>query len=529
MIKLETDKIYSVSDAPEILKEAIKGGKCYKSKTLQYYNIITAFDIETSNFKSIMDESYKVEYIYNYIKGIKLMCPDSDRKSLPGISISKTDGQPLDTFYQELVSMFPGFIKDGIIDPDGQLSEIIRLYQENAPTPENETKYSIMYCWQFAINGKVIFGRYWNEFLYLIDLIGQYTDIHNRLICYVHSLSHEFQYIRTLMQWHKVFSIDTRKPIYAITESGIEFRCSYILTNYNLENLGKQLRKYDIKKLVGNLDYSLIRTPETLMSEEEIAYCINDVLVVSAYIQECILTEGKIANIPLTATGYCRRYCRKMCLYGTSKKYKTKQYNHYMAIMQGLKIDGKEEYMQLRRAFQGGFTHCASRWSGKTAYNCDSIDESSAYPFSALCELMPMSRGKIVKPKSKEEFDNYLDKYLSVFDVEFKEIQATFDHENYISASHCFIKENAVRNNGRIYSADRICMTITNIDLDIIRRTYSYKSMKVKNMRIYRKGFLPKELLQAIIKLYKDKTILKGVIGKEAEYGNAKALLNSVY
>ena len=127
---------------------------------------------------------------------------------------------------------------------------------------------------------------------------------------------------------------------------------------------------------------------------------------------------------------------------------------------------------------------------------------------------MPMSTGRIVKPKNKEEFDKYLSKYLSIFDVEFKDIQATFPHENYISASHCFIKENAVRNNGRIYSADRLCMTITNIDLDIIRRTYSYKSMKVKNMRIYKKGFLPRELLQAIIKLYKD---------------NAKALLNSVY
>ena len=53
--------------------------------------------------------------------------------------------------------------------------------------------------------------------------------------------------------------------------------------------------------------------------------------------------------------------------------------------------------------------------------------------------------------------------------------------------------------------------------------------MTIKNMRIYRRGFLPKELIEAIIKLYKDKTMLKGVIGKEIEYGNAKALLNSVY
>ena len=53
--------------------------------------------------------------------------------------------------------------------------------------------------------------------------------------------------------------------------------------------------------------------------------------------------------------------------------------------------------------------------------------------------------------------------------------------------------------------------------------------MKILGMRIYKRGFLPKELQEAIIKLYKDKTELKGVVGKEDEYMNAKALLNSVY
>jgi hypothetical protein len=53
--------------------------------------------------------------------------------------------------------------------------------------------------------------------------------------------------------------------------------------------------------------------------------------------------------------------------------------------------------------------------------------------------------------------------------------------------------------------------------------------MTVKNMRIYQKGYLPKELILAIIKLYQDKTRLKGVIGKEQEYQNGKALLNAVY
>ena len=32
------------------------------------------------------------------------------------------------------------------------------------------------------------------------------------------------------IKWSKVFAIAPRKPIFAITEGGIEFRCSYVLT-----------------------------------------------------------------------------------------------------------------------------------------------------------------------------------------------------------------------------------------------------------------------------------------------------------
>ena len=48
MITLDTEHIYSVSDAKTIIDEAIKKGVCLKYKSLSYYNIICAFDIETS-------------------------------------------------------------------------------------------------------------------------------------------------------------------------------------------------------------------------------------------------------------------------------------------------------------------------------------------------------------------------------------------------------------------------------------------------------------------------------------------------
>ena len=528
MITLETDKIYSVSEADDIIEQAIKRGTCFKQKKLSYYNMICAFDIETTNYVSKADTDYKDIYLYNYIKGTTVRVLDTAPFKRADIVFSRTKGVNIDDYYQELCDMFTGVFSRSY-DESVQVDEIIRVLDDNKPVSDDVNKVSIMYCWQFAIDGHVIFGRTWAEFMELMEKLSSYTNDQTRILVYVHNLAFEFQFIRCLFTWHKVFSIAPRKPIYAITDSGIEFRCSYILTNYSLAKLSDQLQKYKIAKL-DTLDYSLTRTPDTPLTWQEIRYCINDVLVVSAYIQECVLKERFICYIPLTATGYCRRYCRKICLYGNSKKNRSKQYNKYHNLMLSLQITGTDEYKQLKRCFSGGFTHASAYYSGRTMYDVDSIDFTSSYPYVCLSSSgFPMSTAKVVHPKSKQEFEEYLKYYWCMFDAEFIGLEPTFINENYLSSSHCYVKEKCVTNNGRVVSADRIITTICHIDFDIIRRTYKWKHLSIKNLRIYKKGYLPKELILAIIKLYQDKTMLKGVAGKEQEYLNGKALLNSVY
>ena len=528
MIELETDRIYSVSEADNLITEALKDGTCFKQKKLSYYNMICAFDIETTNYVSDTDTDYKDIYLYNYIKGTTVRVLDTAPFKRADIVFSRTKGVNIDEYYSELCTLFPGVFSRSY-DESVQVDEIIRVLDDNKPITDDINKVSIMYCWQFAINGHVIFGRTWTEFMELMEKLSSITNDQTRILVYVHNLAFEFQFIRCLFTWHKVFSIAPRKPIYAITDTGIEFRCSYILTNYSLSKLSDQLQKYKIAKL-DTLDYSLTRSPDTPLTWPEIRYCINDVLVVSAYIQECILKERYICYIPLTATGYCRRYCRKMCLYGNSKKNRSKQYNRYHNLMLSLQITGTDEYKQLKRCFSGGFTHASAYYSGKTMHDVDSIDFTSSYPYVCLSSSgFPMSTAKIVHPKSKQEFEKYLNYYWCMFDAEFIGLEPTFINENYLSSSHCYVKEKCVTNNGRVVSADRIITTITHIDFDIIRRTYKWKHLSIKNLRIYKKGYLPKELILAIIKLYQDKTMLKGVPGKEQEYLNGKALLNSVY
>lgn len=393
----------------------------------------------------------------------------------------------------------------------------------------DDKKQGCMYVWQFGINGHCIVGRTWSDFLDLMENLEYYLGLNlgQRLIVYVHNLSYEFQWIHDYFEWDTVFCLDNRKPIYARTKTGIEFRCSYLLSGYSLEKLGENLTKYKVKKMVGDLDYKLIRTPKTPLSDKEMQYCINDVLVVMAYIQECKDVEKCIGNIPLTKTGYVRRYCRKNCL-GNYKRSKNRN-NKYLSMIECLQITGIDEFKALQRAFSGGFTHANVWWSNRICNDVSSFDFTSSYPTVMIAEKFPMSSAKKITVNSLSEMDSLLNSYCCLFDIIFHGIRCKTINDNPISVSKCYARDNVSANNGRVVSADRIATTLTDVDFEIIKAFYDWDSIEIGDFWIYERGYLPKELVSCVLKLYTDKTTLKGVAGKEVEYMRGKSMLNSVY
>ena len=390
---------------------------------------------------------------------------------------------------------------------------------------EQSEKIAFMYEWSFCIYGCVIIGRNWHEFKNLMTMLSAELNLNTekRLIIYCHNLAMEFGFMRKYFEWENVFSIKSRTPIYALSKSGIEFRCSYLLSGYNLETLAKNLTTIKINKLVGDLDYNLIRHSETPLTPEEIAYCVNDVKIVVAYIGECIDRDGNISNIPLTKTGYVRKYCKNNCIYSeTGKKYRS--------IISTLNLD-LEEYYQLKRAFQGGFTHANPFCVGKIIENVTSYDFTSSYPTVMVAEKFPMGRGKLIdcSTMKKSDFYKYLREYCCVFEIELFNLTPILFFENYISVSRCREVINAQINNGRIVSAQHLKTTITEQDFLIINKFYKWDKMNIANFRIYYKDYLPTNFVKSILKLYVDKTQLKGISDKESEYLNSKEMLNSCY
>lgn len=392
-------------------------------------------------------------------------------------------------------------------------------------------KCSCMYVWQFGINGFVIIGRTWDEFITMVGVMTEALRLseNRRLICYVHNLAYEFQFIRKLFDWQRVFSIDLRKPIYAITKSGLEFRCSYLLSGYGLSKLGEQLNKYHCTKLVGDLDYEKIRHTNTPLTEREIAYCSHDVICVMNYIQERIEEYGNITRLPITKTGFVRKYCRGVTLRTKDGGGKIIRNYGYCDEMKEMRITSSEEFNMLQRAFSGGFTHANAHYTDETLSDVDSYDFTSSYPYVMVSEQFPMSRGVKVKVKNMAQFECLISKYCCVFDVEFTNVYAIKTQDNPISVSKCWVKENISENNGRLVTGGKICMTITNVDYTVIKNFYAWGKIRVGLMYCYRKEYLPTEFVKAILHLYEKKTVLKGVQGKEVEYLNSKEMLNSCY
>ena len=380
-------------------------------------------------------------------------------------------------------------------------------------------KYANMYAWGLSIQGYVILGRTWQEFeeVYekLLEIFSPTED--KRIIIYVQNLSYEFQFICRRFEWNTTFCIKERKPLKCVTVDFVEFRCSYMLSGFSAAVIGKNLQRYKIRKMEGDLDYSKMRHSSTPLTETEWKYLINDVQLIVAYIQETAENDGGFHKIPLTKTGYVREYCRDVCF--NAKNYR--KMIHNMTITY-------DEYLQLKRAFAGGFTHANWHYSGNTMYDVDSFDFTSSYPAVMVAEKFPMSSSRYIE-NPDENLEYYLDKYCCLFDIEIEELDGWDSPEHILSYSKCRQVKNADVNNGRIITADSLITTVTEVDFKQLRKFYKWKRFRVYNFRIYDKMYLPTSFVKAILSLYGDKTTLKGVQGKEVEYLKSKGMINACF
>lgn len=399
-------------------------------------------------------------------------------------------------------------------------------------TNDQKTETAYMYHWQLCFNGYVTTGRTWDEFFWLLENIKKLYSVSSyiRMKIYIHNLAYESSFLLSRLKIEKLFAVDKRQPIYYVTEDGLEFYDSLILSGLSLETTAKNLAVFKLRKMTGGLDYRIPRNSVTPLTKKELDYCIADVTTLCAYIWEQINEYGEITKIPLTNTGKVRDYMREHCLYKNGERTRKKVRNKaYIDKIHELTLR-PEEYLDLRKAFMGGFTHAGHLHVGEVNENVQSMDFSSSYP-ARMCEYMyPMSKGELVYYKDMSEYKRDIKRgYLCVLLCDMYDLNdEKFGFEHYISSSKCIIKEGAIEDNGRIVSADHIVIWMTSPDLVICTKCYKFKIRILRAWR-YKAGYLPAEYVKCVLHFYDQKTILKGIDDKKAEYQKFKGMNNGIY
>ena len=375
---------------------------------------------------------------------------------------------------------------------------------------------AIPYIWQFGVNEQIYYGAELSEFETVLKKI---SNPKITKIIYVHNLSHEMQFLRDILDKYTVTDMiarSERRPVsFYVPELNINFRCSYALTNLSLELSAE--RYTNVEKMVGDLDYDVLRSPLSMpqMTEKELKYCEYDCLTLYHIIKAFRKEYGHIRTIPYTQTGEVRR---------AFLKHVTPEWAQTCRDA----TPTVEEYRMLKAVTAGGYTHANAIYTDEVLKNGHSFDKSSDYPYQLCANKYPHERFTRIDADLVDMFP--ADEYAYIYYARFENVKAKkFNH--YISFSKVEKSKGEVLDNGKIVCADMVEMWLTDCDLDCIRLGYNVSRETFLEIHVAHKDYLPKFYIEFILDLYEKKTKLKGAKSDyEIQiYIKSKQYINSVF
>ena len=400
-------------------------------------------------------------------------------------------------------------------------------------TNDKETESAFMYIWQFAIYDNVIFGRTWDEFIKLnkrISKVLKLEKLDKKIVIFIHNLSYEWQFMRKYLSEEfelQTFFTENRKPLsIKLLENEkevIEYRDSLMLSQCGLK---KTAETYCKTQKLPDFNYDEKRNHLTKLSERELEYCANDVLILTEYYQyyiDNIIIPKQF--FPQTQTQIPRNDVKNAW-----KKWKRGKDNPNKNLISNLYPKNYEEYKNdMNYLFRGGYTHAnAENTDIIIEDNILHIDFTSSYPAVLLHDYFPMSTFK--QAKFKEE---YLDEKCCKLLVKFTNIIAKTSI-SYDSVSKLLQKsDDYLDDNGRLYEASEITVWLTELDYKIYKEVYDYEKVEIIKCYIADKGQLPSYLRNVIIEYYSEKSKIKKYgepKGKDKiRYEYLKRMVNSIY
>ena len=397
---------------------------------------------------------------------------------------------------------------------------------ETTTISEVEHPYGFMYFWGMCVDNILVYGRTWMEWidfmLKLVEVLG--VSATKRLVIPVHNLSFEMQFCKEFCNEYfggvEVFATDRRKPIKFTCGNGLEFRCTYRLSNMTLDKAVKFEKGVQHIKRAGDLDYKKIRTPLTHLNNTEFSYAMSDVQSLYEYYVHVLQNNGdNLRSLPCTSTGFVRRSVRNA----------TKEDPNYRKYFWKNKLT-ESVYILLKEAGRGGDTHAHRIFSGRLLEDCvSSYDKKSSYPWQMCSQNFPCTKlmpyGRI---DNVSEFNALVSDYACLFRVAFVNLEVKND------ISRTYIPASKIRNsvghftydNGRVLSTvsegqtGYFEMTITDIDYKIIRENYKWDNMIVWDFHFAKYALLPECIRKTVFEWFIRKCELEWLEEQEPSEDN---------
>ena len=370
--------------------------------------------------------------------------------------------------------------------------------------------------------------RKWEEVRNFLDELSSTCSKNEYYVIYVHNLSFEFQFMKDWLELTQVFARKSHNVLRCVYKH-IEFRDSLALANLKLASLAHD-EKLPVQKAEGDLKYEVVRHWSTPLDEKEMGYIYKDTEVVCEYIAKKLQEYGNYSEIPMTSTGEVRALFRRELGPKLEKVHQLAvKYSAHTPELQNLFL----------KIYAGAYTHANYQIIEQVVDNLECWDIASSYPYQMVARKYPTVWFKF-NQETVDSTDNISilqhllknyppEEYAWAMDVEFTNLTAKHCH-NTLSHHKAFrISSDCVCDNGRVFYARFARYCLNEVDMDIVREFYNWSDINFKSIWISRKSYLPKELVSVILKLFEQKTSLKGQEDEYTNYMRSKNRINGVY
>lgn len=198
-------------------------------------------------------------------------------------------------------------------------------------------------------------------------------------------------------------------------ETVLRFWDTYHLEMRGLSAMGETC---GLEKANGDWNYSLVRTCETPLTEEELFYAKRDVQVIPSYLKYLLnanewLNQFDLGHKVLTKTSLVRRMAQLRIGQVKIKKRNGKDLTLMKAFeamcKRQMPID-YESYAIRKACFRGGFTFTSARYASEIVENVVSIDVTSMHHAFINGRYVPVDFGKDTPELLQKCVDNVLSK-----------------------------------------------------------------------------------------------------------------------